>query len=87
MVMVNMYETDGDISLQLNDTVIQKKWFRMAVSGDYSGGGRVPITYIHTIPPNSSTLNSGENTLKVFTDNSRMVAYFSDIAILHGASI
>lgn len=87
MVMVAMYETEGNISLQLNDTVIQKKWFRMAVSGGYGGGGRVPITYIYTIPPNSSTLKSGENTLKVVADNSRMTVYFSDIAILHGASI
>lgn len=87
MVMVAMYETEGNISLQLNDTVIQKKWFRMAVSGGYGGGGRVPITYVHTIPPNSSILNSGENILKVFADNSRMTVYFSDIAILHGTSI
>lgn len=87
MVMVVMYETDGNISLQLNDTVIQKKWFRMAVSGDYGGGGRVPITYVYTIPPNSSILNSGENILKVFADKSSMTVYFSDIAILHGTSI
>lgn len=87
MVMVAMYETEGNISLQLNDTVIQKKWFRMAVSGGYGGGGIVPITYVYTIPPNSSTLKSGENILKVFADNSHMTVYFSDIAILHGASI
>ena len=87
MAMVNMYETEGNVNLQLNNTVIQTKWFRMAVSGDYGGGGRIPITYVYTIPPKSSEAKNGENTLRVFTDNSKMTAYFSDITILHGASL
>lgn len=79
-VVVTIYEDRGNISLILNGATIQSKFFQMSVSSDYSGGGRVPITFIHTIPPNSLPTT---NNLEVTGFNS----YFSDILILHGPSI
>ena len=79
-VVVSIYENRGNISLILNDATLQSKFFQMSVSRDYGGGGRIPITFIHTIPPNSLPLT---NILKVTGFNS----CFSDILILHGPSI
>lgn len=79
-VVVSIDENRGNISLILNDTTPQSKFFQMSVSRDYGGGGRIPITFIHTIPPNSLPLT---NILKVIGFDS----CFSDILILHGPSI
>lgn len=81
-VVVSIYENRGNISLILNNATLQSKFFQMSVSKDYKGGGRIPITFIHTIPPNSLS-TTDTNTLKVAGFNS----CFSDILILHGPSI
>lgn len=81
-VVVSIYENRGNISLILNDATLQSKFFQMSVSRDYGGGGRIPITFIHTIPPNSLS-TTDTNILKVTGFNS----CFSDILILHGPSI
>lgn len=81
-VVVSIYENRGNISLILNGETLQSKFFQMSVSRDYGGGGRIPITFIHTIPPNSLS-TTDTNILKVTGFNS----CFSDILILHGPSI
>lgn len=89
-VILNVYENRGDINLVLNKHTIQSKWFEMSVTGGYSGGGKVPVTFIYTIAPNSTTLlNYNNNNILELTSNlsHNFNMSFSDILILHGVSI
>ena len=87
-IKVSAYENRATISMHLNGKLLQQTYMCMAVSSDYSGGGHIPISFIHTIPPNSDKLNDLSNTLEFKSDNNQVVIMgITDLMILHGSHI
>ena len=88
---VYVYENlNATFIMKINDNEVKRMRMGMGVSKDYSGGGYVPLSFIHVIPPNSNLwLSDSDRQILKFepTAGNGVVCGITDLLILHGTHI